>query len=83
MHFNLLNDFHAVYAVHHVDSKASSAKASCAADPVQVGLVVGVPFQIHREVKIHHKGHLLHINTCKQIEICVRDIINTLSIIKF
>lgn len=77
MHFNLLNNFHALFAVHHVDGKPSSAEAPCTANPVQVCLVVGIPFQIHREVKIDHKRHLLHIDTCKQGETCVKVIIFT------
>lgn len=64
MHFNLVDNLHAVFAVNHIDSKPSSAKASSATDPVKVRLVVCVPVHVNRQVEVHHEGHLLHINTC-------------------
>lgn len=66
MHLNLVDDIHAVLAVDHIDSKPSSAKASCAANPVKVCLIVGVPFHVHREVKVDHQCHLFHIDSCNQ-----------------
>lgn len=66
MHLNLVDDIHAVLAVDHIDSKSSSAKASCAANPVKVCLIVGIPFHVHREVKVDHQCHLFHIDSCNQ-----------------
>lgn len=66
MHLNLLDDVHAVLAVNHIHCKAPFAKASGAADPVEVRLIVGVPIEVHREVKVHHECHLFHIDSCKQ-----------------
>ena len=57
-------DVHGELAVHHVDGQSPFAKPACAANPVQVRLVVGVPFPVHRQVKVYHHGNLLHINTC-------------------
>lgn len=68
MHLNLLDNVQAVFTVHHVDSKSSSAKAARATNPVQVRLIVCIPMQVHREVKIDHKGNLLHVNACNQHE---------------
>ena len=57
-------DVHGKLAVHHVDGQSPFAKPACAANPVQVRLVVRVPFPVHRQVKVYHHGNLLHINTC-------------------
>ena len=57
-------DVHSKLAVHHVDRQSPFAKPACAANPVQVCLVVRVPFPVHRQVKVYHHGNLLHINTC-------------------
>lgn len=65
VHLDLVDYIHAVLAVDHVDSKSSFAKTSCAADPVKVCLIVGIPIHVHREVKVHHQWHLFHINACK------------------
>lgn len=66
MHLNLVDNIHAVLAVDHIDSEPSSAEASCAANPVKVRLIVGIPFQIYREVKVDHECHLFHINSCNR-----------------
>lgn len=66
VHLNLLDDVHAVLAVNHIHCKAPFAKAPWAADPVEVRLIVGVPIEVHREVKVHHECHLFHIDSCKQ-----------------
>lgn len=73
MRLDLVDDVHAALVVHHIDGKASPAKAPCAADPVQVGVVVGHPGHVHREVKVHHEGHLLHVDPCGPQE-HIRDI---------
>ncbi len=66
MHLNLVDNVHAVFAVNHIDGKSSSAEATRAANPVKVRLIVSVPVHVHRKVKVHHKWHLFHINTCNQ-----------------
>ena len=55
VHLDLVDYIHAVFAVDHVDSKSSFAKTSCAADPVKVCLIVGIPIHVHREVKVDHQ----------------------------
>lgn len=64
MLLDLMEDPHGQSAVHHVDGKPSFAEASRATDPVQVGVVVGLPLHVHRKVKVDHEGHLLHVDTC-------------------
>lgn len=66
MHLDLVDDVHALFAVHHIDRKPSPAEAPRAANPVEVRLVVGLPVQAHGEVKVDHERHLLHINTWAQ-----------------
>lgn len=66
MQLDLFDDIHAVVAVDHIDRESSSAKASCAANPVKVRLIVSLPFPVHWEVKVDHKRHLFHIDTCNQ-----------------
>lgn len=66
MHLDLFDDIHAVLAVDHVNSKSSPAKATCAANPVKVRLIIGVTLHVHWEVKVHHQRHLFHIDPCDQ-----------------
>lgn len=63
---DLSDDVHAALAVHQIDGEPSFTEAARAADAVKVRVVIGVSGQIHREVKIDHKGHLFHINSCQQ-----------------
>lgn len=63
---DLVEDPRVSIAFHHVDSKPSFAEATRAADPVKVGVVVGVPLHVHRKVKVDHDGHLLHVDSCIQ-----------------
>lgn len=51
-------------AVNHVYCQAPLAKAACAPNAVQVGLIVWVPVLVHRKVKIDDHRHLFNINTC-------------------
>ena len=44
-----------------VDGKSMLAKAACSADPVQVGLAVGPPVDVHGKVIIHDDCHLNQI----------------------
>lgn len=59
-----VEDIHAVLAVNHVYCQAPLAKAACAPNAVQVGLIVWVPVLVHRKVKIDDHRHLFNINTC-------------------
>lgn len=63
---DLSDDVHAALAVHQIDGEPSFTEAARAADAVKVRVVIGVSGQIHREVKIDHKGHLFHIDSCQQ-----------------
>jgi len=47
MQLDLFDDIHAVVAVDHIDRESSSAKASCAANPVKVRLIVSLPAHEH------------------------------------
>lgn len=57
-----VQDVHAVLAVHHVHCQAPLAKAACAPDPVQVGLVVRVPVLVHGKIKVDNDRHLFNID---------------------
>lgn len=59
-----VEDIHAVLAVNHVYCQTPLAKAACAPNAVQVGLIVWVPVLVHRKVKIDDHRHLFNINTC-------------------
>lgn len=59
-----VEDVHAVLAVNHVYCQAPLAKAACAPNAVQVGLIVWVSVLVHRKVKIDDHRHLFNINTC-------------------
>lgn len=59
-----VEDVHAHPAVHHVDGQTPLAEAACAADPVQVRLVVRVAVLVDGQVKVDDHRHLLHVNTC-------------------
>lgn len=65
MHLNLLDDIHAVQAVHHIDSKSPLAEASSAANAMKVRLVVGISFHVHWQVKVDHQRHLFHVDSLK------------------
>lgn len=54
---------HAHPAVHHVDGQSSFAKSTCAANPVQVCLVVWVTILVYWQVKVNYHRNLLNINT--------------------
>lgn len=62
MLLNPVEDVHAHSAVHHVDGQSPLAKSTCAANPVQVCLVVWVTILVYWQVKVDHHGHLLDIN---------------------
>lgn len=59
-----VEDIHAVLAVHHVHCQTPLAKAACAPNAVQVGLIVWVPILVHREVKIDDHRNLFNVDTC-------------------
>lgn len=63
MLLDLVEDVHAHPAVDHVDGQSPFAKSTCAADPVQVRLVVWVAVLVYRQVKVDHHRNLLNINT--------------------
>ena len=58
-----VKDVHARLAVHHVDGQSSFAKSTCAANPVQVCLVVRVTIPVYRKVEVDHHRNLLDVDT--------------------
>lgn len=66
MILDLVEDIHAELAVHHVDGQSPLPKTTCAANPVQVRLIVWVTISVHRQVEVYHHGNLLHINTWRE-----------------
>lgn len=58
-----VQDVHAHPAVHHVYGQSPFAKSTCAANPVQVRLVVWVTILVYWQVKVDHHRNLLNINT--------------------
>lgn len=62
MFLDSVENIHAVFAVHHVNSQSSLAKATCASDPVQISLVIWISIFIHGKVKIDDNRDLLYID---------------------
>lgn len=63
MLLNPVEDVHAHLAVHHIDGQSPFAKSTCAANSVQVRLVVWVTILVYWQVKVDHHRNLLDINT--------------------
>lgn len=59
-----VEDVHAHPAVHHVDGQPPFAKSTCAANPVQVCLIVWVTILVYWQVEVDHHRNLLNIDTC-------------------
>lgn len=59
-----VEDVHAHLAVHHINGQSPLPKSTCAANSVQVCLVVGVTILVNWQVEVDHHRNLLYINTC-------------------
>lgn len=59
-----VEDVHAHLAVHHINGQSPFPKSTCAANPVQVCLVVRVTILVNWQIEVDHHRNLLYINTC-------------------
>lgn len=70
MLFNITADAHRLLGVNEIDGDSVSAKATCAADSMQVSLAIGLALLINRQVEVDDDVHLINVNSSRQDVSC-------------